>query len=376
MGKFAVYCIADAAVSFGRNDAFTTRGLPCVTGGVNATVITRYVHQDPFTKTIPRGLLIEVQGEAPDLRSAVASFSAAANTIGALVAFTGNTAVGDFVPHVALDVERGKGARDFFQQFHVDPPLTPLSPRLLASGIVRDIAGAILHCPNSERLTRAVAHYHSALQNWLPGREIPAAHSLWMAMECLTPIARDRHLAESGKSREEVAKDWSVDPKQLDAEARHRLLFKANTDLYSAAKKAFDGLEHGFLPIWDIRTTSLERQTVLARYVREAILSLAEVPSEIQESLLAGPFERPGHFMVAKYFFGQLNGAEESFRPTDHLYPHLVWRPEFVEQPNPDPDEITILFQETLKAVIPPGASIKQGGIEVWGSSIPGQDAV
>lgn len=371
MPRFAVYCIADSAVTFAHDDAFTARGLPCATGTVDATVATRQLREAEFTKLIPHGLVVELQGEAPDIRSAIASFGAAANSLGALIGLVANAAVSDFVPHVAINIDPGNDDREFFQQLLSQPPLMPFLPRRVRSDAVRDTIGAVIHNSESARLERAIAHHHLALQNWSPGREIPAAHALWMGLECLTPVARRRHLADLGMSADDLAAEWSVEPRHLDAEVRLRLLCHGDEDAYVAAKKAFAGLEHGFLPIPDVRSASLEHQMRLARYVREAIVSLGDVPAEVQETLLTRPFDRPAHFTVAKYLFGRLVGAPESVRPPDQLYPHLICAPSIAEVPNSNPNEVTIRFDETMKAAIPIGAAIRHAEIEVWGTAVP-----
>lgn len=64
------------------------------------------------------------------------------------------------------------------------------------------------------------------------------------------------------------------------------MLFQGDADCYQQAKKAADGLEHGFLEIGDVQQLALQHTFTVFRYVREEILEQLGITGEDRSSLL------------------------------------------------------------------------------------------
>jgi hypothetical protein len=105
-------------------------------------------------------------------------------------------------------------------------------------------------------------------------------------------------------SRDELARSWSVETRELDSEVRRHILFEGDDQTYSRAKLASDGFEHGFLPFQTIREHALATRDTTARYLRKGILGMLGLTAADLEVLLAPPFVMIPTLRVDKYVFG------------------------------------------------------------------------
>jgi hypothetical protein len=125
-------------------------------------------------------------------------------------------------------------------------------------------------------MTRALAQYEIALSHAVPGHEIMALAHLWIVAEILTPIFREREIARAG-GKDALLQEWDIPINQLDASVRERCVLEGNHDLYSEARQASDGFEHGYLEISKIRALSSTRLNELWKCIRRAILRALDI---------------------------------------------------------------------------------------------------
>lgn len=105
-----------------------------------------------------------------------------------------------------------------------------------------------------------MTQYALALGHWRPGHEILALAHLFIGMEALTPVALRRELSRSRLTEDELARSWGIEERRagarrtrLAAEVRRRTLFRGDEETATKARKASDGLEHGFLEFARVR---------------------------------------------------------------------------------------------------------------------------
>lgn len=155
-------------------------------------------------------------------------------------------------------------------------PGPPRSSRVLGTEAFVSVLGAIGSHPDAMRMMRALAQYEIALRHSGPGHEIMALAHLWIVAETLTPIFRKREIARAG-GQEALLQAWGIVIQQLDPSVRERCVLEGNHELYSQARQASDGFEHGYLDFSKIRSLSSSRLGELWGSIRRAILNALEI---------------------------------------------------------------------------------------------------
>lgn len=373
MPEYIVVSRAASALYFPENGYFRVNSFPSPFGPLQLLFQTRRSWLKDHQTPVPRGLWVEIRGQAPTLRDALDLFPQIAGTVCPILTFVANAPTEPLVPELAFDRSPDSPEREFFQQFLFDERLLPFVRPKFPGDSARALMELMSKHPDQDRIHRAMAQYHAAVQSWFVGGEIMALGHLYMAVEALTPVAIRSHLkAAGGISREKLATQWGVEVRHLDSEARKRLIFDNDAELYSRAKEASDGFEHGYLPFQTIRQHAIATRNGAAKAVRRTILRLLAIPQAHAAVLLSPPFDEIPTLRVDKYVFGTLRGTLDSLALDTESYPILGWSSR-VKEIILNPDGTTrIKFEETMSPRLGTGTSLSLMSLEVWSGASKG----
>lgn len=203
---------------------------------------------------------------------------------------------------------------------------------------------------------------------------------LYMAMEALTPAAREQVLVETGLDRVELRHSWSIPQKScpgcgleygrgdLDAEVRRRILFRDELALYKAAKEASDGLEHGYKDYEVIRASAFQHRDRLASLVRAAIFDLASVDADTRSALLRPSCDTPiAASRFAKYIRCRLRGDVQALAPSTESYPRFQLASTIESVAVSNEGDVTVKPHELVTARLGEGVEALGLNLEVWG---------
>jgi hypothetical protein len=139
----------------------------------------------------------------------------------------------------------------------------------------------------------ACGHYVEALRLWgESGKPLVLLH-LYIAVEALTKALYRRELASAGIAEDDFMQSIGIDPADKDAEyralAHTRLttIFQGDNATYQAIREASNGIEHGYANVAEIWAVPFEVAEKTARYLRSAILSSVDLPTEDLSNLEA-----------------------------------------------------------------------------------------
>jgi hypothetical protein len=167
---------------------------------------------------------------------------------------------------------------------------------------------------------------------------------------------------------EKPREDGKYNLNKLDAEIRLRHLFQGDADTHRWAKKASDGYEHSYDPLWTVRDRAVQAAQASLGYLRSAILDYGGLDASYKAQLVGDYLIHPHTNKVHIAVQGELRGPASQldqiealpniqlFHEPDQLGvdpfgdAHLVFRtgvraeglPEGVEL-QPDPPEIVAL---------------------------------
>jgi hypothetical protein len=305
-----------------------------------------------FSKPVARGLHIEVSGPAIDLPSAIHTFTEAAETLVPILCVVSNAPIAQIQPELAYDITPGLKERRYFQQYLVWPSRKPLVPRRVNNDHLKAALLNLPKVPRTDRVHRAMSYYHQALMAWIPGSELFGLSFLWMGIETMTPVARDKHLATTGITRDELLIEWDIEIQKLDSEVRRRLIFAEQPDAYELAKATSDGLEHGFENFTVLREKAKKAFLPTASALRRAILRHSGLEADAVKEMLGGDLSDPFPLFHAKRLFTTLKADSDTLCEPDQLYPYFDWSSTMVEVPTPPEEDPGITFREhcTLRA--------------------------
>jgi len=300
-------------------------------GTLRTRAFTRWVTQG--SHSIPRELVVEVKGHAGSLDEAVATFSTIARPIASMIAFAANVRVGPVEAHLAFDSDPGRTERPFLEVFLPDERGVVAEGRIIRRHLLEVACPAAMSMPvDGPRVDRALRQYELALREWYVGGEWLALSHLWIAVENLTEAVLRRTKLELSKTDEQLARMLDVvtdDPDRprwpqiMREQVREQIIFDGDHDAYTTAKKASDGLEHGFLELDAVARRAIASADTTFTCVRRTIIDLLDLPHEIGAELME---IKPKDVQSArKIIRGRLLGAAEDPAAGDELYPRLEW---------------------------------------------------
>jgi hypothetical protein len=300
-------------------------------GAARVRAFTRWVHDGPHQ--VPRELVIEVKGHAGTLAQAGSTFSELAREIANMIAFVANVRVGPVETHLAFDSDPRKTEREFLEVFLPDERGLVSDGGLIRLHLLEAASPAGLSLQvERPRVTRALRQYELALREWYLGGEWLALGHLWIAVENLTEAVLRQTKVELSKSDKDLAEMLDVvtdDPDRprwqqiMREQVREQVIFDGDHDAYVTAKKASDGLEHGFLELDEIARHAIDSADITFTCVRRTIIDLLDLPRAVSTELME---VKPKDVQsTRKIIRGRLLGAAVDPAAEGQLYPLLEW---------------------------------------------------
>jgi hypothetical protein len=254
--------------------------------------------------------------------------------------------------------------------------LPPITRRLDVQATLTLITALVVH-PEGERLLRAAEQYRLALSQWMRGHESLALMHLFMGMEVLTTCALRRECASAGLDEEGLARVWGLDVdgapvksvwrRDLESEVRRRVLFQGDVATLAKAKRASDGLEHGFLDFTKARTLADETRDTTGSYLREAIFELAQIDGETKQRLLAAPYDKPLKSWLTKYMRGKFVGDAADLADPTQEYPIFRWHTKIKSFKRTETGGYELTPDEQLTSQFSSEVKFHPSSFEVWG---------
>lgn len=336
-------------------------------GTVRIDFRTRWLQRNESV-TVPGNLWIEICGFAPDLKSAINTFTNGLFGIN-IIAISSNAAIGNPEVEVAFESTPGAKEREYFQSY-ISPENNELHrSRVVDLNCTLAILNALVNHQDGERLMRAANQYNLALQNWKHGLATMTIVHLWVALETLTkPKIRAECLARGLSNANELAAALAIDIKQLDSTIRRDFLLHGDEECYKQAKEASDGFEHGYLKFDNIRDISQNVRHRTAGYIRRSFFELVGVNEDTKAELLSDKFSEPlGYWPFAKYLWGMLRTEHDTLAAPGNEYPFIKWSVE-IQQCEWDQDgKMQSQINEQLIPELAKDVTFVPGSHEVWG---------
>ena len=383
MPRYVAVLAAESDVRFRDEPVpFRADDFPTAVGRVDLIFRTRYADEG-FAAAVPREMWIDARGDIDNdvpLIDVVSAYTQAAANLLPTLALSANAWIGDVEPKIAYEATPGSTSREYFQNFLRETRGTlPPTRRIIDVPATVSLLRALQSHSARDRIARASAQYALALGHWLPGHETMAMAHLFIGMEALTLVARDRELARQGITAEQLATAWGIAlvdnwMGRLDAEVRRRILFQGDSVTARTAREARNGFTHSFLDFKIVRELAEDVAETTAHFLRHAILDLSGMDSGARDVLLATPFDKPLHSYLRKYLWGSLDGEGEELAAPDQEYPILEWRSamkSFATHPD-EPDRFRAQPNDTFTLRAAVGIGFKPRRWELWAAASSG----
>ena len=169
------------------------------------------------------------------------------------------------------------------------------------------------------------------------------------------------------QSDEELATALRVPLKGLDATARRLHLLRGDEECYSKAKRASDGLEHGFLAFDEIHAHAEEVYDRLAQHVREALFAFCDLDERAKSIVLADPYDKPmGTWPLVKFVRGKLLGKGTDLAPSNQAYPFIRWRSSVSSCTADENGKMNFQFTDSFTPQLGEGISLQLSSVQIW----------
>jgi hypothetical protein len=368
---FVVVLGAISDARFREGEGIEIPHYPTPAGPATFRILTRYEDRG-YEANVPTDLSAEVRGSAEmTLTGATEAFANTALQFLPLIAVATNAWIGDLDIKLAFDNTPGRRERDFLQVFaeEVEPDAIRFGRPIDPDAALAVIVAIGTHTTEGARLRRAAEQYRQALTNWLNGHEVMAIAHLWIAVEVLTPVAlRREQAAAAAGTPQQLADAWGVEIRELDGEVRRRAIFQGDAEVARGARAASDGLEHGYLDFGEIRELARPTRDATARYVREAIISFADLAEPARSRLLSEEYAEPLRSWIVRYLRGRLVGDADDLAAPDEAYP-TFFRTKKVQALSLRSDgSYGVQMEENFRSSFNDAVQFQPTSFEVWGA--------
>ncbi|MGD0343622.1 MAG: hypothetical protein ABSB55_01485 [Acidimicrobiales bacterium] len=328
---------------------------------------------------VPRELWMAVRVKAQNLDAAVRSATSATSAAAIILSFCVNALVEPPALHVVFNSTEGLARREFMEVFLPDERGQPHIGRWIDVDSLMAFGHAACASPEARRLFRALAQYQVALRFWNTGSQLLALAHLYITCEVLTKAVLRTHQVRLGISEKEHAELLGVDITQkkwrmfAESFARREYIFKGDTTMYEAARKASDAFEHGYADLGNIRQTADSVTREVFDLVRSAILTL--VPS--LDQAVAGTIMSK-HPVDVSPLYKQVTGyivSEEQSDPLNlgiegELFPTLRWQ-SGIRASRLEDDKLILEPEETFTVQFAPGLRFEVRDLAIYGGMNP-----
>ena len=185
-----------------------------------------------------------------------------------------------------------------YRQTEFNVPRLPWNGRTADETVASNVLNAAFGLPKDElpRWLRAVDHYCTALSHWREGETPLVIVYLFIGIETLCE-AISRNLQRRGNITEaDLFTRYGVEgakyPKtELLQKIRLLEVFGGNAEIAHAARKASDGIEHGFASNEETWNLSRKAFKQTAKYLRRALFNMLALDEEVMQTLYGPRFD-------------------------------------------------------------------------------------
>jgi hypothetical protein len=276
--SYIVVLVAKGGVRLPPNEGFRLNGFQTDLGPATVGLATRF-QEIGLPNRLPQELIFEVRCPGRNLDDAVALGSGLATSLAPLISFVVNAFVDVPRAHLAYEASPGRTSRRFWQADVLLglPTFTPGA--LLRSELLIPFLQAIYASAEQARLGAAISQYHAALRDWTTAGQPLALMHLYPALEALAVLHERAERSRLGLADKEAhAQHLGVD---LDDEnwvnivlgrIRRDVICEGDHVTYNTARKASNGMEHGFIDMPSVRADAQQVTRKLFEYVRGGVL--------------------------------------------------------------------------------------------------------
>ncbi len=343
-------------------------------GSAEVRVLTNWV-ESGLAYPLPRELWFDVRLRASSVDEAINQARVLVSVIAAVVAFSTNAEIGRIEPHLAFDATRGASERAFVEYFLPDerglvPPSREGDPDVIAA-----TAEAMFKSSHWKGISTSLAHYHAALGSYYVGGESLAVGHLFMAAEALREATLADYCKRSGRSEAQIMSDERHEERgHLLAWARRELIFAGDKFVYTRAKDASDGLEHGYRTVSEVRELAESVCDKVFEYVRRAIVDLLELPHTARDQLL-DKFGTPADTQsLRRRVTGSLVGEGDELAIRDKEYPILEWNSSISHFDIAEDGSPKVQFSDRFTVRTAESIAFQLRSMEFYGRSRPGAE--
>lgn len=196
-----------------------------------------------------------------------------------------------------------------------------------------------------------------------------------MAAEALREATLAEYCASSGRSEAEIMADEGHEHRgHLLAWARREIVFAGDSEVYTAAKKASDGLEHGYRTVGEVRGLAEAVCDKTFTHVRTAIVDLLRVPQPIRDALL-DKFGIPADTQsLRRRVTGTLVGDAEDLAAPGREYPILEWNSSITHFNLAEDGSPIVRFNDRFTVKTGQPIVFQPKSMEVYGRARPGTE--
>jgi hypothetical protein len=366
---FAVGLSAATGLYFPKDETLKIVNFPSEVGRINLEFQTHRVQFEGFDNPVRVGLWIDVTGEAPSLSDAIETYGNVARGLTAILSVAANAAIEEPTAEVAFETTVTAERREFWARTGPSWEVPLGMGRWIRPMLVQTMVEAYARCPEEkrDRFIRSIIQYHHAIQNWAPGSEIAALSHIWVGVEAITKLIRDKRMAELGLTVHEFREHYGTVLSQeqgrtitlrglndLDGELRKRYIFQGDEATYNFAHDASDAYEHSFSPLWEVRDQALQALEKAAGYLREAILEYAGIHPDAKTDMLNAYYQMPFDSSLRLTIEGELRGTPEELNAIEG-YPDIEWENPPIQRGVDEEGDALVGYASRIAAVNLPG---------------------
>lgn len=378
---YAAVFRAAPPVRFRPEDVFETWvvGVPECNGPVRVQARTRWVDEGHESPT-PRELWIDIRGPVSTLDHAGKEFERLAIHLANIASFVANVSSGTPEVHIIYDATVEATSREFLEVFLPDERGSIREGRIVNIRELQQFFTPPQDSPPDTRIGSAIYKYCQALAHWRLGSESLALSFLYMAAETLTKAVIRFSCAQNQLTEIELATQQGIDVSEadkwkhpLDVWARRDVIFDGDNEVYRDARRASDGMEHGFLTLDEVQAKAIAVTARTFSYVRRAILRIAGVSAEeFPELYNRHPKDVES---LRKVIRGIFEGDGSDPASESQEYPMLTWH-SHVDSFKRDNDSFKLSLRERYTAQCSPSYTFTGTGFELRGRVEPGHPAL
>ena len=245
-----------------------------------------------------------------------------------MISFSINAFVDVPQAHLAYEAAQGRTRRRFWQA-DVQLGTHTLTPsQLVRSELLIPLLQGLFASAEQQRLGVALSHYHAALRDWTPAGQPLALMHLYPALEALGgAVERAERTRLTLASKEDHAQYRGIDVAKSNWRevllgcVRRDLICKGDQTTYSTARKTSNGLEHGFMDMPSIRAAAEQVTPKLFGYVRDGVLDLLNLETDVRDRLGKMPVldGTPFHMAMKGHLTGEVADPDQLDFPGDPI---------------------------------------------------------